>query len=178
MLVICFVDDNCNIREDFIRFIHCKEGLSGVNLPSVILKGLDELSIDISNCRGQGNDGAGAVSGHINCCSSHILHLNRKALYTHCFSHRLNLVMCSSCTVLSVRNTTDHIKDIYLTFSYLSQLHQRMLEKNITELCPESKKTRLKDVCRTRWLERIIGLDQFEELFVSIANKYISEYEP
>ena len=168
-LVLRFVDDNYNIREDFIRFIHCKEGLSGVNLASVILKGLEELSLDISNCRGQGYDDAGAVSGHINGCSSHILRLNRKALYTHCFSYRLNLVICASCTVLSVRNTMDHIKDISYFFN-LSQPRQQMLEKNITELCPESKKTRLKDVCRTRWVDRIIGLDQFEELFVSIAN--------
>ena len=28
-LVIRFVDENYNIREEFLRFIHCSEGLSG-----------------------------------------------------------------------------------------------------------------------------------------------------
>ena len=36
---------------------------------------------------------AGAVAGKTNGCSAHILCLNNKALCTHCFSHRLNLVI-------------------------------------------------------------------------------------
>ena len=34
--------------------------------------------------------------------------------------------------------------------------------------CPDSKKTKLKDVCRTRWVERVDGMDLFQELFVPI----------
>ena len=29
-------------------------------------------------------------------------------------------------------------------------------------------KPKLKDVCRTRWVDRITGMDTFEELFVAI----------
>ena len=29
LFVLQFVDSNCDIREDFIRFVHCDEGLSG-----------------------------------------------------------------------------------------------------------------------------------------------------
>ena len=32
----------------------------------------------------------------------------------------------------------------------------------------ESRKTKLGDVCRTRWVERIEGLDTFTELFVPL----------
>ena len=39
-LVLRFVDDDLNIREDFIQFIHCKWGLSGADLASVILNAL------------------------------------------------------------------------------------------------------------------------------------------
>ena len=170
-MVLRFVDDNFNIREDFINFIHCKEGLTGANLASIILKSLEEHSLEIQNCRGQCYDGAGAVSGKVNGCSAHILRLNEKALYTHCFSHRLNLVVCTSCAVVSVRNTLDHIKDISYFFN-LSQPRQQCLEKIINEICPDTKKTKLKDVCRTRWLERIDGLDTFEELFVAIVNTF------
>ena len=37
-----------------------------------------------------------------------------KALYTHCAGHSQNLVMVSSCFVLSVRNAIDHIKSLTL----------------------------------------------------------------
>ena len=34
----------------------------------------------------------------------------------------------------------------------------------------ESQKRRLVDVCRTRWVERIEGLDTFIELFIPLYN--------
>ena len=43
-----------------------------------------------------------------------------------------------------------------------------LLEKNVLKYCPDSRKMKLKDVCRTRWIERVNGLDTFEELFVPI----------
>ena len=170
-LVLRFVDEENNIREDFIRFIHCKDGLSGEKLAKVITTTIDNLSLDIKHCRGQGYDGAGAVAGHVNGCSAHILRLNKKAVYCHCFSHRLNLVICNSCTVREVRNMMDQIKDISYFFN-LSQPRQQMLETAIKTHCPESRSTKLIDVCRTRWVERVVGLDHFEEMFIAIVQTF------
>ena len=111
-LVLRFVDKSCHIREDLIKFIHCKEGLSGKYLSDSILSTLADLGLDIYNCRGQGYDGAGAVAGRINGCSAHILRLNDKALYCHFSSHRLNLAISSACTVQSIRNVLDQVKEI------------------------------------------------------------------
>jgi hypothetical protein len=72
-LVLRYVDGEYNIREDFIRFVHCTEGLSGLALSTVILKTLNELNLNIADCRGQCYDGAGNVAGKINGCQSHIL---------------------------------------------------------------------------------------------------------
>ena len=163
-----FVDEENNIREDFIRFIHCKNGMRGEKLSKVITSTVDNLSLDIRYCRGQGYDGAGAVAGHINGCSAHILRLNKKTLYCHCFSHRLNLIICNSCTVREVRNMMDQIKDISY-FLNLSQPRQQMLEIAIKSLCPESRSTKL---CRTRWVERIVGLDHFEQMFIAIVKTF------
>ena len=162
-----FVDDNLNIREDFIQFIHCRWGLSGADLASIILNALTKLSLNVENCRGQGYDGAGAVAGHINGLSAHILRLNKKAIYTHCYSHRLNLAISNSCTVPLVRNCFAQIKELSYFFNF-SLTRQMLLEKNVLKYCPDSRKSKLKDVCRTRWVERIVGLDLFEELFVAI----------
>ena len=63
-LVIRFFDiEKVEIREEFVGFIHCSEGLTGEALSSVILKRLKELGVKINDCRGQGYDGAGAVAG-------------------------------------------------------------------------------------------------------------------
>ena len=153
-LVLRFVDDNQNIREDFVRFLHCKWGLSGADLASVILNALTDLSLNISDCRGQGYDGAGAVAGHTRGLSARILGINNKAIYTHCYSHRLNLAICNSCSVPLVRNALGQIKELSYFFN-LSQGRQMLLEKNVLKYCPESKKLKLKDVCRTR-IARIV----------------------
>ena len=42
------------------------------------------------------------------------------------------------------------------------------MEKVIKENFPEVTRKRLLDVCRTRWLERIDGVDLFEDLFLAI----------
>ena len=61
-LVLRLVDEEFNVSGEFLQFIHCKEGLSGKDLASVILKCLNkDLTLDIQNCRGQGYDGAGDV---------------------------------------------------------------------------------------------------------------------
>ena len=87
-LVIRFVDKNYNVREDFIRFIHCEEGLCGKDLASILLKTISDLKLDINDCRGQGYDGAGSVAGKVKGLSAIILRLNKLAIYTHCASHR------------------------------------------------------------------------------------------
>ena len=55
------------------------------------------VGIDISDCRGQGYDVAGAVAGKNEGLSVHVLRINPKALYRHCSCHRLNLVLVASC---------------------------------------------------------------------------------
>ena len=152
-LVLRFVDKDYNIREDFVRFIHCKLGLTGKDLSTVLLKCItDDLKLNIEDCRGQGYDGAGAVAGRINGLSSHILRLNKLALYTHCVSHRLNLVVASSCSAQCVKNVMAQIKELSYFFN-LSQNRQLILEDNVSRVCPDFGKKKLLDVCRTRWIE-------------------------
>ena len=65
---LCFryVNDNGDICEDFVKLIHCKSGLTGKDLYNEVTEALSSFGIDLQNCRGQGYDGAGAVSGHVN----------------------------------------------------------------------------------------------------------------
>ena len=119
-LVLCFVDSEMNIREEFIAFLHCKWGLSGAQLAKLILEALDNLTLPVEDCRGQGYDGA--VAGHLNGLSAHILRLNSKALYTHCYSHRSNLSVCDCLDIIEVKNTMTFVNEVS-HFINISQMH-------------------------------------------------------
>ena len=44
-LVLRFVDDNCDVREDFVDFLHCKWGLSGESLAKLLLTKISNLCL-------------------------------------------------------------------------------------------------------------------------------------
>ncbi|XP_046863323.1 52 kDa repressor of the inhibitor of the protein kinase-like [Xenia sp. Carnegie-2017] len=166
-LVLRFVDTDMNIREEFISFLFCKWGLSGAQLAKLLLEALKELTLSIDDCRGQGYDGAGSVPGCTNGLAAQILKLNPKALYTHCYSHRLNLSICDSLSIRVVNDMLKHVNNA-TNFIKISQTRNIPFEKHTRNSETNSKKTRLTDVCKTRWVERIEGLDTFQELFVPV----------
>ena len=168
-LVLRFVDSDMNIREEFIAFLHCKYGLSGAQLARLLLDALNDLTLSIEDCRGQGYDGAGSVAGSINGLSAHILRLNNKALYTHCYSHRLNLSVCDS---LKITEVTTMLKQVNVVSHFINSSQTRSIpcEDYIKthSADTETRKTHLSDICRIRWVERVEGLDTFTELFVPL----------
>ena len=166
-LVLRFVDSNMSIREEFIAFLHCKYGLSGAQLAKLLLDALNDLTLSIEDCRGQGYDRAGSVAGSINGLSAHILRLNNKALYTH--SHRLNLSVCDSLKITEVTTMLKQVNDVS-HFINSSQTRSIPFEDYIKTHSSdtETRKTHLSDICRTRWVERVEGMDTFTELFVPL----------
>ena len=163
-LVIRYVDSSNNIKEDFLGFIHLNSGLSGKALSDTILNTILDLGLDISNCRGQGYDGAGSVAGVRNGCAAHITRINKKAVYTHCFSHRLNLAVAKGFKIVSVSNMMELIQKISDFFRH-SEQRQLAFQKYVLEYAPHCSKSKLKDPCKTRWIERIKDLDLFIDLF-------------
>ena len=79
--------------------LHCDSGFLDKELAETVLPGLINFNLDIRNCHGQGYEGVAAVSRHINGLSAHICKINSKAIYTHCHSHCLNLVIYGSCNI-------------------------------------------------------------------------------
>ncbi|XP_057310648.1 zinc finger MYM-type protein 1-like [Hydractinia symbiolongicarpus] len=139
-LVLRFVDDSFNIREEFIQFIHCDEGLSGKDLQSVLCKCLEHLKLDIKDCRGQAYDGAGAVAGYKNGLSARILSLNRKAIYVHCNSHRLNLSVGKF--IQQIHFSKIYAKEWFYTLKKLLHLFtNRKLNKCFCLAMPQGKQS-------------------------------------
>ena len=162
-----YVNEDGDICEDFLKFIHCKSGLTGKELYNEVTEALSNFGLDLQNCHGQGYDSAGAVSGHVNGLPALILRENSKALYTHCASHRLNLLIGTSWKISSVRNLMDVIKVIsyFLSFSPIRAEHLQNFKKKYEQ---GRTKYKLIGVCCTLWISRIDGLDVFEELFTYV----------
>ena len=150
-LVLRLVDKSFDVREEFLGFLYCKSGLSGKSLSETLLGAISELKLDINDCRGQGYDGATAISGSKNGMAAHRIKENPKAIYTHCFFHRLNLTICKSCIIQSVENKMEQIKELSHFFNF-SEPRQLLLLECI-ELCAPDAEKKLKDVCRTCWIE-------------------------
>ena len=150
-----YVDNSKIIRESFLA------------IKNEILKEIKDFCLDINLCRGQGYDGAGAVACIYNGTAALIRSEYNKAIFVHCSNHRLNLCVAASCSIQIVREMMDNCKSI-ADFFNLSPKQQEYLIENIKTYLPDSNRFVLKDVCRTRWIERIDGLERTLELYVPI----------
>ena len=106
------------ICEDFLKFIHCKSGLSGKDLFKEVVDYINELGLDLKTCPEQGYDDAGLVRGVVNDLSALILKENEKALYTNCANHSLNLVISTSCNIRIIKNLMNTIKKLAYFFNF------------------------------------------------------------
>ena len=109
-LVLRFIDTNADIREDFIKFILCENGVSGKAIANSIITEIRELGLDMENCRGQRYDGAGNMAGKYQGAAARIRREYELSIYVHCASHRLNPCIVSSCEMLLVKKIMDHVK--------------------------------------------------------------------
>ncbi|XP_050517998.1 52 kDa repressor of the inhibitor of the protein kinase-like [Diabrotica virgifera virgifera] len=139
------------IKEDFIMFIDVVD-LTGENIAQKILEALDSLSINIADCRGQAYDGGSNMSGKFQGAQARIRKIQPLAMYSHCASHRLNLVISKACTIPAIRNAVGVVSSVANFFrESAKRLHALDDERN-----EEIKKGKhaVKKMCETRWLER------------------------
>ena len=163
-IVLRYVDpDEQEIREDFIAFIEC-EGITGSIIADNIVQSLTSWGLEIGKIRGQGYDGASNMSGKFKGVQARIQELNKQAPYFHCASHCLNLCVVHACRILEVKNMFGVPKEVSLFFS-LSPKRQRKFEHVVESAQAESKRRKLVDLCKTRWVERHSAFETFAELF-------------
>eukprot|EP00112_Aurelia_sp_Birch-Aquarium-sp1_P017236 Seg3978.1 transcript_id=Seg3978.1/GoldUCD/mRNA.D3Y31 product="52 kDa repressor of the inhibitor of the protein kinase" protein_id=Seg3978.1/GoldUCD/D3Y31 len=156
-LVLRYVDKTPSVREEFLGFVPCKNGLSGEAIAENIMQSVEERGLSMGLCRGQGYDGAGNMAGRVNGAAARIQSVHQKAIYVHCSSHQQ-----------IVRNMMDQVR-VTSDFFNNSQKRFDLLSKIIKEMLPEKNHTHLIDVCRTRWVARLDGLGVFIELYPAIV---------
>lgn len=155
-LSIClryFDVDNCEIREDFLKFVDVKE-TTGESISATLIDELNKFGLDILNCRGQAFDGGSNMSGKFKGTQARIIQIQPLAIYIHCCNHRLNLALSKACTLSCIRNTVGVISSI-VNFFRDSMSRINALEDYLKEnsLLKEGKHA-LKKMCETRWVER------------------------
>ena len=111
--------------------------------------------------RGQCYDGASSMSASWAGSNA------PKATYVHCSSHKLNLAIVSACKISTFKNTESYIGEISCFFAY-SAKRQRLLDKAIESIESSPGAKKLKDVCRTRWVQRKDSYIVFEELLPAV----------
>lgn len=151
-----FYDEGKNIiREEFLGFVELT-AMDAKTIASEIDKFLVNEGLEPEKCVGQGYDGCSTMAGNIGGVQKIFKDKYKKALYFHCASHKLNLVVNDLNNVPEIRNTNSTIKDI-INFFRESSLRRKYVP-NIPALC------------ETRWSQKYKSISIFNEHFEDILN--------
>ena len=146
------------------------EDVTGAGLASLLETALTNLGLSLAQCRGQGYDGEAAMMGRFKGVRTIIQEKQPLAVHTHCFAHRLNLSVSSSCELPISKNVFGTVATIIDFFSYgkrAQALEQMELKAGGDEM---DKKNRLKRYNPTRWVERHESLATFVDALPRIVH--------
>lgn len=161
------VDTKYEVCESFLDFIKVDD-LTGRGLASTIIAALKENGLDLTCMIGQGYDGAAAMSGHFNGVQAVVREEYPKCLYVHCSAHVLNLALCHSCQVQSIRNCIGVVTSIGTFIRGSAQRLEILI--NILKKKPSEKRCQtMISMCATRWVENHDGLLRFLDIMDEIA---------
>lgn len=168
-VTIRFLDTKNNIKESFLGFIDVSESTTGENLAKALLDFVDRVGLDASKMRSQCYDGAGNMAGKTKGVGARIQRQHPKALPFWCVAHQLNRCIVQACSIPSVRNMMNTADQIVRFFEF-SPAKQNTLEDAIDRYGEvEFQKKKLKELCRTRWVERHDALDVFIDLVPAVV---------
>lgn len=169
-MIIRFVDVNTllerdkveiNIKEHFLGFVPLKS-TTGEFMTEIILKDLEDMSLDVQQLRGQGYDNGSNMKGKENGVQKRILNINSRAFFVPCNAHSLNLVIndAAKCCIEVVK-FFDVVQCIYTFFSS-STRRWDVLVRYVKTLT-------VKPLSNTRWESHI---DALKPLRYELGNIY------
>lgn len=160
------------INERFLGFVPCFS-LNAQSLFNYIKRTLSDCAIDINNCVAQTYDGAAVMSGNANGVQAIFQREVPQAIYTHCYNHRLNLVIVDVCkNIPEVASFFSLLQKIY-NFVSRSTVHTEFIELQ-EKLNPKHKCVELKSISETRWLCQIaacIAIKKTLSIILVLFNK-------
>ncbi len=123
------------------------------------------MGLDKNQLVGQGLDGASNMSGcNAGLCTLIQQHLSPKAIYIHCYAHRLNLALEAACCKIS--SVDEMIKTAQNLYAYVEGSAKR--HHLFAHIQDPSIQTTLKELCRTRWHHRYNSFKAIKKSFPSL----------
>ena len=141
---------------------------TGAVIASTIRNSLERNKINIEHCCGQAYDTTSSMSSDKKGVQAEISKYAPDAEYQGCCLHSLNLVICHACKIQSIQNMMDSCRELYSFFDN-SPKRQSFLNIVIEALSPETKKRKLKNLCKTRWVERHSTFETIFDLYEYIV---------
>ena len=114
-----YVSKNLELREDFLQFIPVYD-VTGKGLAKSIVDSLLKFGIDVSFMRGQGYDGAAAMSGKFRGAHAFIQNDYPLAVYSLSAAHNFNLVISDACSISLLRNSLGTVETVRLFSCHLN----------------------------------------------------------
>lgn len=149
------------VNERLLSLINVKKS-SGLALYNHLDEELKSLNLEISNVIGCSFDGAANMSGQYNGLQAHIKNHSNYSVYTWCYAHVLNLVVC---------DTTDCLVKCKNLFGLLNRtavfFSESYKRDSVWKEHQGNDFRTLKKICNTRWWSKAKAL---EVIFVSYQN--------
>ncbi|XP_033731590.1 zinc finger MYM-type protein 1-like [Pecten maximus] len=172
MVVRFYSESDKMVREDFIGFVTA-ESTTGEALATKFIDGQRNAGLNIHKMRGQGYDGASNMSGRHRGVQARIKEVVPEAIYIHCKAHSLNLAIVHACREVLVRNMFDTVQQIGFSFNYSAKrllAFQETLQNDAVAKEEMAKRTKLQNLCETRWASRADALYTFKSAFSTIVD--------
>jgi hypothetical protein len=144
------------LHEEFVGFVKA-DGLDSLSLSNKIVTTMQGIGITLSNCVGQGYDGASVMSGIHNGVQAIIRSTVAKmAVYMHCCNHRLNLAVVD--VLKSVTYGRDFFGVLQRLYNFVSGsvVHEKWVALQRV-MHPTLQLVELKRLCDTRWSSQIFA---------------------
>ena len=170
-LVLClrFVDDQLVSHEEFIG-LHSMDDTTAERITRTIEDILLRLSLPLENCRGQCYDGASSMAGCKTGVSTNLLAKERRALYTHCYGHSLNLAVQEAIKGNKIlQDTLDTVEEMAKLIKK-SPRRQVIFEKVKNDIGLDVPGIRL--LCPTRWTVRASALTSISENYEALVETW------
>lgn len=157
------------VREAFLGFVDVHD-TRGEALASTLLEFLEKAGVKIEFMRGQGYDGAAAMSGRIKGCAAVVQKKCPYAKYFHCASHSLNLALCHACSIPAIRNAMGVMKEVINFFRNSSKRSDKLQEvmNSCSQKYSQTRRARLLKLCETRWVEHLDAVIRFKDMLQAI----------
>ena len=151
------------VNESFTRLVEMSS-VSAESISAAILAHLSRIGVDLQKLVGQGYDGASTMAGHVSGVQKCIRKKYSRAIFVHCVSHCLNLVINDQSRVSIVRSICDSIKET-IRFFQESPKKRSSLGVNIPLFSP------------TRWSQKYKSIRIFKANFKLILDALASLME-